>query len=75
MSNHPLSSETQRARLVARRNELRQLVSGHDELAQIDLALHRLEAGHYRKCSVCHGLIEAPRLEAVPYAVTCRRCA
>ena len=75
MSNHPLSSETLRARLVARRSELRQLLSGQDELAQIDLALHRLDVGQYRKCSVCHGQIEAARQEAVPYALTCRRCA
>ena len=75
MSNHPLSSETLRARLVARRSELRQMISGHDELAQIDLALHRLDAGQYRKCSVCHGQIEAARQEAVPYTLTCRRCA
>jgi RNA polymerase-binding transcription factor DksA len=74
MSNHPLSSEALRARLMARRSELRQLVPGHAELAQIDLALHRLDAGQYRKCSVCHGQIESARLEIVPYAVTCRRC-
>jgi len=71
----PLSSETVRARLVARRAELRLSESSQDELAQIEAALHRLDLGQYRKCSVCHGQIEAARLEAVPYAVTCRRCA
>jgi DnaK suppressor protein len=111
VSNQPLSSESVRARLEARRDELRQRVgrisadlqhgtvqlsadfadrasetgnepvleqiglSAQDELTQIDAALHRLDTGQYRRCSVCQGQIEAARLEAVPYAVTCRRCA
>jgi DnaK suppressor protein len=111
VSNQHHSSEDVRARLVARRDELRQRVSristdlqhgaaplsadfadraietgnepvleriglsAQDELAQIDAALHRLDGGQYRRCSVCHGQIEAARLETVPYAVTCRRCA
>lgn len=111
MSHQPLSSDAVRARLVARRDELRLRMgrvstdlhhdqvqlsadfadratetgnepvleqigfSAQDELSQIDAALHRLDAGQYRRCSVCHGQIEAARLEAVPYAVTCRRCA
>jgi len=111
VSHQPLSSDAVRARLVARRDELRHRLSrvssdlhhdnvqlsadfadraietGNDpvlekiglsaqeELSQIDAALHRLDAGQYRRCSVCHGQIEAPRLEIVPYAVTCRRCA
>lgn len=111
MSDQPLSSEAVRARLVARRDELRQRIghintdlqhgavqpsadfadrasetgnepvleqiglSAQDELVQIDAALHRLDSGQYRRCTVCHGQIEAARLEAVPYAVTCRRCA
>lgn len=75
VSNQPLSSDAVRARLVARRNELRQHAPELEELAQIDAALHRLDIGQYRRCSVCHGQIEAARLDAVPYAVTCRRCA
>jgi len=49
--------------------------SAQEELSQIDAALHRLDIGQYRRCSVCHGQIESARLEVVPYAVTCRRCA
>jgi RNA polymerase-binding transcription factor DksA len=111
MSNQPPTSESVRARLMARRDELRQRVrridadlqhgavqlsadfadrasetgnepvleqiglSAQDELAQIDAALHRLDSGQYLRCTVCHGQIEAARIEAVPYAVTCRRCA
>ena len=49
--------------------------SAQEELAQIDVALQRIDAGQYGRCSVCQGPIEAARLAAVPYAVTCRRCA
>ena len=49
--------------------------SAQEELAQIDTALQRLDAGQYGRCAVCNGPIEAARLAAVPYAVTCSRCA
>jgi DnaK suppressor protein len=45
------------------------------ELARIDAALRRLHEGRYGVCVVCSEPIEAPRLEAVPYADRCITCA
>jgi DnaK suppressor protein len=45
------------------------------EVAQIDLALARLEKGLYGVCSRCQAAIDHRRLVAVPYAVTCVNCA
>jgi RNA polymerase-binding transcription factor DksA len=44
------------------------------ELAAIDAALARLEAGKYGFCKSCGKQIEAGRLAAVPYSDTCRAC-
>ncbi len=45
------------------------------ELAEINDALGRLEAGSYGRCDVCGDVIAPERLEAVPAARTCIRCA
>lgn len=45
------------------------------ELKQIDKALERLETGDYGVCARCEKPIGAERLEALPYAVHCVRCA
>jgi len=45
------------------------------ELAGINRALARIAAGTYLSCSVCGADIDARRLEAVPYADRCARCA
>lgn len=46
-----------------------------DHLADIDLALQRLEAGTYEICEVCGGPIAEPRLLARPTARRCINCA
>ncbi len=45
------------------------------ELRQIDDALLRIEDGRYGTCASCGGPIEPQRLEVVPYAHRCIRCA
>ena len=45
------------------------------ELRQIGDALLRLEEGRYGICATCCGPIEPQRLEVVPYADQCIRCA
>ncbi len=45
------------------------------EIAQIDAALARIEAGTYGVCVECGEEIEARRLEALPHAATCADCA
>lgn len=45
------------------------------ELRQVEDALQRLGEGRYCTCSVCGEEIEPARLEALPYADKCIRCA
>jgi DnaK suppressor protein len=44
-------------------------------VAGIDTALARLDNGLYGICSRCQEPIETGRLAAVPFAITCVRCA
>ncbi len=44
------------------------------ELQHIEAALERIDQGVYGLCSRCAGEIEPTRLQAVPYAATCRNC-
>jgi DnaK suppressor protein len=44
-------------------------------LAKINAALKRLEAGDYGQCVECGGNIQAARLDAYPYAARCIDCA
>jgi DnaK suppressor protein len=48
--------------------------SAADELEQIDIALRRIDEGHYERCTRCGGPIGQARLEALPYATTCMAC-
>jgi RNA polymerase-binding transcription factor DksA len=45
------------------------------ELARVDAALARIDAGTYGVCAGCGDLIDPRRLEASPYAVQCADCA
>jgi len=45
-----------------------------ETLRRIDEAILRLGAGSYGLCAECGGKIAEARLEAVPFAVTCRDC-
>lgn len=45
------------------------------EVAQIDAALQRLEAGSYGTCRDCGQEIDPGRLEALPFALDCADCA
>jgi len=44
------------------------------ELAAIDAAFARMDAGRYGLCENCQHAIEAKRLAALPYATRCFRC-
>lgn len=48
---------------------------GKEELALIDKALHRIEAGTYGQCQRCGEAIDEARLQALPYAAYCIDCA
>lgn len=45
-----------------------------DELATIDAALARIEAGTYGECTDCGVSIPAPRLQASPEVTRCIEC-
>jgi len=51
------------------------LGSDKDTLDQIEAAIERIEDGSYGRCEKCGEHIPKPRLEAVPYAAECERCA
>ena len=46
-----------------------------DDLAEVDAALQRIEAGTYGKCERCGSSIGELRLRAVPQARRCMSCA
>ena len=46
-----------------------------DEIAQIKQALAQIEAGRYGQCTACGEEISAGRLQALPYATECVKCA
>lgn len=43
-------------------------------LAQVDLALKKMEEGTYGRCEACEEEIAPARLRAHPFAVRCTRC-
>ncbi|GMG81867.1 TraR/DksA C4-type zinc finger protein [Paralimibaculum aggregatum] len=49
--------------------------AGLSELRMIEAALGRIEAGEYGYCVNCGEAIAPGRLEAVPHAARCVRCA
>ncbi|MCB1623238.1 MAG: TraR/DksA family transcriptional regulator [Pseudomonadales bacterium] len=49
--------------------------SARFEISQIDAALARMDRDQYGDCGRCGASIEPARLEAVPYANVCRKCA
>jgi DnaK suppressor protein len=42
---------------------------------EVDAALERIANGNYGKCTHCFQEIPFERLDAIPYAATCRQCA
>ncbi|MEU2161267.1 TraR/DksA C4-type zinc finger protein [Streptomyces chengbuensis] len=51
------------------------LAQAREHLADLDLALDRLERGGYGRCETCGEPIPPERLEVRPAATTCVRCA
>ena len=45
------------------------------ELTQVNNALHRMKLGHYGQCEKCGDDINPERLQALPYATACCKCA
>lgn len=49
--------------------------SGEVEIARIDAALKRMDAGDYGVCVTCGDAITDERLDLLPYTPFCRNCA
>ena len=47
----------------------------NDALDQIEAAIERIEDGTYGRCEECGKAIPKSRLDAIPYAAQCVRCA
>jgi DnaK suppressor protein len=54
---------------------LRVLGSEEDTLDQIEAAIERIEDGSFGRCGRCGEKIPKIRLDAIPYAADCVRCA
>ena len=44
------------------------------ELAQIEIALEKMQAGNFGLCEICEKSIPLARLQALPYATNCIDC-
>jgi DnaK suppressor protein len=51
------------------------LETEEDTLTAIEGALERIEGGLYGVCEECEGVIAKSRLQAIPYAPLCIKCA
>jgi len=51
------------------------LGSEEDILDQVESAIQRIEDGDYGRCEKCSEVIPKNRLDAIPYATDCVRCA
>ena len=51
------------------------LGSDEDILDQVEAAIYRIEDGSYGRCDECGEQIPKSRLDAIPYAADCVRCA
>ena len=46
-----------------------------NDIAEIQLAISRIDSGHYGQCVTCGKAISKERLAALPYATRCIDCA
>lgn len=51
------------------------MANEEDQLEQIEEALQRIENGTYGKCVDCGGVIPKTRLNVIPHAPVCIKCA
>jgi DnaK suppressor protein len=62
------------SRAEAREQQLTLAASIRGRREQVEVALQRLDAGTYGRCSTCGEAIPAERLEACPWVTECVAC-
>lgn len=74
--NEPLSADSPDQAIQRENEDVLRNIGGAAavEVAQINAALQRLDAGTYGLCTECGASIEAERLRAVPHAAHCMGC-
>jgi DnaK suppressor protein len=72
----PLPRDLPDAAIIVENDEVLQAIETTSiaELARIDRALERMDAGVFALCESCSEPIDPARLRAVPYATNCTRC-
>lgn len=72
----PLPRDSADAAIIVENDEVLQAIekSAAAELARIEWALARMDAGIFTVCEDCGATIECERLKIVPYATRCSRC-
>jgi len=72
----PLPRDFADAAIIVENDEVLQAIekSAIAELARIEWALARMDAGVFAVCESCGGAIELERLRVVPHATRCGRC-
>ncbi len=74
-SNADDEHDPEGATIAFERSQLAALVQqARDQLAEIDAAIGRLDAGSYGVCENCRQSIATDRLDARPQARTCIQC-
>lgn len=59
---------------ISREQRAATLAQAQQQLAQIEVALQRLDDGTYGQCAQCGDPIEPGRLSVLPYAALCVHC-
>ncbi|TQV88190.1 TraR/DksA family transcriptional regulator [Aliikangiella coralliicola] len=75
--NQPLSNDWSEQAVERENDEVLEALgnASQKEIAQINLALKRIESGHYQTCENCAEPIPIKRLELIPHTIYCTRCA
>lgn len=73
----PVTADWDDAAIERENDEVREEMGleGLKEMKAIKAALARIEDGSYGVCANCGDEISAERLDVVPYAALCRKCA
>lgn len=74
-SPHSSNSQERAVEMEGSEVQERLKASALSEIAQIQAALRRIEAGSYGECVTCGEAIGEKRLKALPYATNCINCA